>query len=676
MSETKFIWQGGRKIEVEPDPTQVTIHAPDETTARNAANAAGVTPRQLRGVASGLVRAELVDRDRDIDKLRAHQQVVHHVYRATKAPDSEFLITESFFLKFKPGTPADKITAYLAAEHLVVEQDLGQNTLLVRVTTDTGRNPVRTANAAAERGDVEYAEPNLVRQLQRMFTPADPLFAKQWHLHAPANATDLVQGADIAAPDAWDVTLGSSAIVIAIADDGFDLTHPDFQAPNKIAGQLNLRTVGSNQIAWDADVSPRAGDYHGTPCAGVALAAHNGVGTVGVAPGCAFLAVRFPLGDFTDAQFMRMFEEISARADVVSCSWGVPPSNSPINSAFGEVLSKLSISGGRRGQGLVICVAAGNNNAPVKELTNTKPYRYRNNAGGLTTYSGPIDRWIAAHPAVLTISATSSLKRRSAYSSWGPEICVCAPSNNFDDLAQTSVPGLGIFTTDNDDDVGPGSDFTPGSRYTPRFGGTSSATPTVAGVAGLVLSANPNLSALEVRDILQRTADSDLDISSDTPVNSQGAFVNGFSPWFGHGKVNAAKAVRAAAGGVPETRLISKRSETKHAIKDLEAVTSELAITDTGRITELRLSVDIKHTYSADLRIELIAPDGSAVLLRDRSGGSADDVLETYTPANLPALAALSGKGIQGTWRLRVRDLARFDTGELRSWTLTARVTT
>lgn len=673
MSETRFLWQGGRKIEIEADPREVTIHAPDANAAGEAARAAGVAPMKLRAAGAGLVRAALSNRDADIDKLRAANQVVHHVYRAAKAPGTEFLITESFFVKFKTGTPDSEVRKFLQAEQLVVEQDLGDNTLLVRVTNDTGKNPVRTSNAAAERGDVEYAEPNLVRKLRRMFTPADPQFPKQWHLNAPADGPDLVKGAGVFAPEAWDVTLGSRSIVIAIADDGFDLTHSDFQGPGKVAGTLNIKLSGSTAISWDADVNPRPGDYHGTPCAGVALAEHNGVGTVGVAPGCSFLAVRFPLGDMSDAQFIRMFDAISVRADVVSCSWGVPPADAPMGSAFSQKLTSLAQTGGRRGKGLVICAAAGNNNAPIKDLSNTRPYRYLDGLGRVQTYTGPIDRWIAAHPLVLTISACTSLKRRAAYSSWGSQVCVCAPSNNFHDLNEREVPGRGIFTTDNEG-AGAGSDFTANSRFTSDFGGTSSATPTVAGVCGLVLSANSSLSAAQVREIVQRTADRDLVLESDTPVNVTGAFSNGFSPWFGHGKVNAAKAVQAAAAPVSAGRIVTKRSESRVSIRDLATVSSEIQVAEQGDISELRVRVDIAHTYISDLRVELVAPDGVAVLLHDKAGGANHNLHTSYDPANLPALRALSGKSLRGTWKLLVRDTARFDTGEVKSWELAARV--
>ena len=74
------------------------------------------------------------------------------------------------------------------------------------------------------------------------------------------------------------------------------------------------------------------------------------------------------------------------------------------------------------------------------------------------------------------------------------------------------MPGRGIWTTDNE---GVGAGFTANSRYTGLFGGTSSATPLVAGIAALMLSANPRLKAADVKDILQITADKIADASTD-----------------------------------------------------------------------------------------------------------------------------------------------------------------
>ncbi|GAC44172.1 S8 family serine peptidase, partial [Paenibacillus popilliae] len=89
--------------------------------------------------------------------------------------------------------------------------------------------------------------------------------------------------------------------------------------------------------------------------------------------------------------------------------------------------------------------------------------------------------------------------------------------------------------------------ITLGSRYTGNFGGTSSATPLVAGVAALMLSANPDLRAAEVKTILQLTADKIQDTLPDHNGNNRGTYdQKGHSEWFGYGKVNAAKAVKEA----------------------------------------------------------------------------------------------------------------------------------
>ena len=430
MTTTSHFWQGGRRIEIEQDETAVTVHADSPEAAAAAAERAAVAMQRPRTVTPGLVRAELPeDRDGAMERLR-RDRVLHHVYRVKGQPLNEILVTESFFLKLREGADEDAVRRLLRDEALEVAEVFGVGSFLVRVTDATGRNPIASANAAAEREIVEYAEPNLVRRLTRFQVfPSDPLFPHQWHLHAPADGVDLAAGADVGAPAAWERTRGRREVVIAVADDGFDLTHPDFRGPDKIAGRLNARPVGGGLgLVFDDEVRPRVGDYHGTPCAGVAVAEQNGEGTVGVAPGCALYAVRFPLS-VSDSQLARIFERISAAADVVSCSWGVGPAEVPMSTTLRDKVRELAASGGRRRRGLVICVAAGNNNCPVRDLENDRPYEFLGRSGP-RVHDGPIDRWLAAHPDVLTVSASTSLKTRAAYSSWGAEINVCAPSSN------------------------------------------------------------------------------------------------------------------------------------------------------------------------------------------------------------------------------------------------------
>lgn len=92
-------------------------------------------------------------------------------------------------------------------------------------------------------------------------------------------------------------------------------------------------------------------------------------------------------------------------------------------------------------------------------------------------------------------------------------------------------------------------------------------------------------------------------------------------------------------------------------------IISEINVTHTGDIGRVEVAVDISHTYIGDLELNLIAPDGSKHLLRARSGGSANDIVESYS-VNLGTLDAY------GVWILEVRDHASRDGGQLNNWYL------
>nr|WP_255355007.1 proprotein convertase P-domain-containing protein [Lysobacter sp. Root494] len=74
--------------------------------------------------------------------------------------------------------------------------------------------------------------------------------------------------------------------------------------------------------------------------------------------------------------------------------------------------------------------------------------------------------------------------------------------------------------------------------------------------------------------------------------------------------------------------------------------------------------MNIVHTYIGDLKVDLVAPDGSVYTLHNRAGGSADNINQTYN-------VNLSSEALNGTWRLRVNDNANADTGYINSWSIT-----
>ena len=100
------------------------------------------------------------------------------------------------------------------------------------------------------------------------------------------------------------------------------------------------------------------------------------------------------------------------------------------------------------------------------------------------------------------------------------------------------------------------------------------------------------------------------------------------------------------------------------AILGVVTVSDIITVPDSGTATSVSVSVDIAHTWIADLLVELIAPDGTTITLHDRGGGSADDIDQTYAPD-------FEGVLIAGNWTLRIDDNFVDDPGVLNSWTLT-----
>ena len=109
---------------------------------------------------------------------------------------------------------------------------------------------------------------------------------------------------------------------------------------------------------------------------------------------------------------------------------------------------------------------------------------------------------------------------------------------------------------------------------------------------------------------------------------------------------------------------LAQTSEPAIPVPDRSAIQDAIAVGQSGTATSVSVSVDITHTYIGDLKIDLVAPDGTAKTLHDRTGGSADDIDQTYEPD-------FAGESIAGDWTLRVRDGAGGDTGTLNGWTLT-----
>jgi len=651
-----------------------------------AESALGENPEPSLTPAHDALAGDLAGNSPDLDSVMAQvRQIpgvvfVSHVYQAAESAGSWVYLADDLAVQFQPGIDPERRSSIAEAFGIEVLHAIDGLTdaFVYRLTPQATANPIKLCNALTTLPEVIEAEPNVIIQTTPHYCPTDSLYRRQWYLHN-TGGSQVDPEAHIHVEAAWDITRGDRAIVVAVADDAIDIDHPDFQGIGKIVAPRDLA---------DRDFIPQpAGeeDNHGTACAGVCVAEETGTGIIGIAPNCALMPIR-TTGYLDDQSVEDVFNwAIDRGAAVISCSWGASAVYFPLSMRQRAVIQRAATKG-RKGKGCVVVFAAGNANRPTQGTIDEQNW-------DKNVLSGPT-QWLAGyatHPDVVVVSASTSLNRKAAYSNWGKHITVCAPSNNAPPgmwfpasgylytapKLQTALPGLGVFTTDRLGAAGYSS-----SDFTDTFGGTSSACPVVAGVAALILSANPHLTAAEVKQILQTTADKIEDPNPDPQLGLRyGTYDReGHSLWFGYGKVNAAAAVKAAQQRQVQAKLnaiaISKRVRgmNDRAVNipdyDLNGTTSAIRVLDPQGIQEISVTVAIEHSFLGDLSLTLIAPDQTRVLLQSRTLSTRTQLEKTYTLANTPALATLLGKSGEGIWTLRVVDAALGDLGTLKSWQL------
>lgn len=425
---------------------------------------------------------------------------------------------------------------------LNVVEKIGDHEYWTRIT-EKSINPLKVAAELQEESTIEIAEPDFIRNIvEYSFQPPnDSLFRDQWHLEnegpsryyylggtgggifAPSKFTKGADGKIVAAWKHLDTIgmppLGRKEIIVAVIDSGFDIDHPDLYGDgNKIVAPYNFKEGSTNPRplkiqdlpAWYHERQKDEG--HGTPCAGVAVGDANGSGTVGSCPNARLMPIK-ALHSGNEKDIVSWFEHaVNNGADIISCSWGLGE-GSKISNYLKDKLKEFATKG-RDGKGCIICFAAGN----------TDPNRTVKVSG------------LAADPHVICVTSSTSGDKVSTYSFQGKEVCVAAPSNG-EGGASITICSVGREYTWR-----PHTVFIDSAKsYTASFGGTSSACPLVAGICGLILTANAQLTARQVKNILQETAD-----KIEDSVSDPNGYVNGHSLRFGHGRVNALKAVQMA----------------------------------------------------------------------------------------------------------------------------------
>lgn len=437
---------------------------------------------------------------------------VHPVYRL-QGHDEPVLSTGTLVVKLVPGLSEQEREEFFQSYGLgeVVPVVGLRNVYRAAPVIDPDEDEVICAAAMHLDNRTVYAHPNFIAPMHpRQIAPSDQFYSLQWHLNNTGQGGGT-PGADIDVLGAWEKTLGED-VRIGIFDDSVDVDHDDLRG--------NYLDVGQDPVNNDGDPRPKnIGDRHGTAVLGLICADANTVGVRGVAPLARFTASRglseFPT--FAETASVYTFAR-QQNVDVHNNSWGFFGPDplivvDAIETAFVE---------GRGGRGMVVVFASGNFGIEVEP--------------GFE---------LSTLPTVIGVGASSAIDLRAGYSNFGEEIDVLAPSG--DDF----LPGM--VTTDNDDEAGyaePGynndgfNDFglpnLPDPSYTNDFGGTSAACPITSGVAALCVSVNPNLTATQVRTILEHTAEKIA--TSDAQYDA----ITGRSLRYGFGRINARAAVDAA----------------------------------------------------------------------------------------------------------------------------------
>ena len=314
--------------------------------------------------------------------------------------------------------------------------------------------------------------------------PNDEYFPRQWHLHNTGQSGGTA-GADIRAPEAWEITTGDPNIVVAVIDTGVDSTHPDL-VNNLVQG---YDFYDNDDLADPALYHPN--NTHGTACAGLISAqGNNAIGVSGVAWNCKVMPIRWEsfAADgkeswVTDADVAEAVRWAANNgADILSNSWGLVASLPATHSAILDVTRRGGI--GRDGKGCLVFSCAMNNSKSISH----HPQKY---------------------PEVIVVGATDHNDARCYYSNYGPELDIVAPSApgyTMSDWLTTKRVGW-PWTTDISGAGGWNMEpFDPNVVDYTALGGTSGACPVAAGVAALILSVEPNLTNAEVRHFLERSA--------------------------------------------------------------------------------------------------------------------------------------------------------------------------
>ncbi len=320
---------------------------------------------------------------------------------------------------------------------------------------------------------IEYVEPNYM--IRAALIPDDPDFIQQYYLR------------QVEAPGGWDITTGKPEVVVAVLDSGFDINHPDlkhnFWVNEKDKPYDRIDNDGNGKIddfyGWNFiennnDITPKFTNFselginHGTVVAGILAArGNNNYGIVGGGWQLKIMGLKVldSLGRGNSFEVAEAIDYAVAQgADVINLSI--------VGTNYSQTLEQAIARAFK--SGLVVVAAAGNEIGHGQDMDLYPAYPVCNDGN---------------ENMVIGVVAVDRNNRRAGFSNYGKK------------CSDVAAPGVNFYSTVVYNDLYPGFN----SYFKGGYSGTSVATPLVSALAALIKSVNPNLSAVQIRNIIINT---------------------------------------------------------------------------------------------------------------------------------------------------------------------------
>lgn len=361
-------------------------------------------------------------------------------------------------------------------------------------------NMQQVLDAYNNTGEVEYAEMDAIGSGggKQEVVPNDQHYGRQWALKNDGSFTlsTATAGADINMEKAWDKEQGDSNIIMAIIDSGTKLDHTELN------GRIwkNLKEIPNNGKdddkngyiddvqGWDfanSDNSPMDDHGHGTNVVGIiGTNGNNSNGYVGVDWNCKLMVLKSL--DNANRGFYTWFADaiyyaVDNGARVINMSLGGSSISTTLENAIKYALAKNVV--------IVVCMM---------------------NTNSSTLY------YPAAYDGVIAVGSTNPDDTRSSPFFWG-----ATSGSNYGGHISVVAPGNYMY----------GLNHTSSTKFDSYWGGTSQATPLVAGLASLLLAQDTSRTPAQVKAIIENTAEDEVGKpSEDTP---------GWDQYYGYGRINA-----------------------------------------------------------------------------------------------------------------------------------------